>query len=43
VLAEAGSGEEVLYAEIDRAAVTETRREFPVLQDRRLRSQATFG
>ncbi|MGW3607055.1 carbon-nitrogen family hydrolase [Micromonospora sp. NPDC005161] len=43
VLAEAGAGEEVLYTEIDRAAVTEIRREFPVLEDRRLRNQATFG
>lgn len=41
-LAEAGSGEEILYAEIDRSAVSETRREFPVLQDRRIRGQATF-
>jgi predicted amidohydrolase len=36
VLAEAGSGERVLVAEIDPATVTSTRDQFPVLRDRRL-------
>ena len=33
---EAGAGEEILYADVDPAAVTELRRVFPVLTDRRL-------
>jgi predicted amidohydrolase len=36
VLAEAGTGEEVLTVDLDLAAVAKTREEFPVLRDRRL-------
>ncbi|MFP5347957.1 MAG: carbon-nitrogen family hydrolase [Actinomycetes bacterium] len=36
VLAEAGTGEEVLVADVDLAEVERVRKEFPVLQDRRL-------
>ena len=36
VIAEAGAGEEILYADVDPAAVSELRRVFPVLTDRRL-------
>jgi predicted amidohydrolase len=36
ILAEGGDGEEILYAEIDPAAVEATRERFPVLKDRRL-------
>lgn len=36
VVAEAGVGEEILYADVDPAAVSEWRRAFPVLADRRL-------
>jgi predicted amidohydrolase len=37
VLAEAGTDEEVLRAEVDPARVAETRRLLPVLRDQRLR------
>ncbi|MDF9814483.1 carbon-nitrogen family hydrolase [Streptomyces sp. SPB162] len=36
VLAEAGTGEEVLTVDLDPALVTKTRHDFPVLRDRRL-------
>jgi predicted amidohydrolase len=36
VVAEAGDGEEILYAEVDPAAVREWRQAFPALTDRRL-------
>jgi predicted amidohydrolase len=40
VLAEAGSGEEVLTVDLDPAKVAATREQFPVLKDRRLGAQA---
>lgn len=42
VVVEAGYGEQVLYADIDPAAVADIRAEFPVLRDRRLSVPATF-
>ena len=36
VVAEAGDDEEILYAEVDPAAVREWRQAFPALTDRRL-------
>jgi predicted amidohydrolase len=37
VVAEAGTGEEVLRVDVDPALVTQTRETLPVLEDRRLR------
>lgn len=42
VVAEAGDGEEVLYAEVDTSLVAELRAEFPVLGDRRLAVDPVF-
>lgn len=42
VLAEAGTGEEVLQVEIDLAEVARTRRDFPVLDDRRFAVPASL-
>jgi predicted amidohydrolase len=37
VLAEGGTGEEILVAELDIASIAKTRADFPVLEDRRIR------
>jgi predicted amidohydrolase len=43
VLAEAGSSEEVVVVDVDLDVVDATRIEFPVLDDRRLRTTSTFA